>query len=143
MIKQRSLWTYILLTIITCGIYSLYFFYRYTQDLNAVCQGDGQESPNYILVFLLSLITCGIYRYYWLYKQGNRLQEAAPRYGMVFQEDGTAVLLWELLGMFIFVGPFIALHILIKNMNAVANVYNANGGAYRPPYYPPYQGPQQ
>lgn len=127
MIKQRSLVAYILLSIITCGIYSIFFWYSYTEDINKVCAGDGNESPNYIVVILLSIITCGIYSYYWYYKQGNRLQAVAPKFNLSFQENGTTVLLWFIFGaMLCGIGPFIAINILLKNMNSIANVYNNN-----------------
>lgn len=126
MIKKRSLAAFILLSLITCGIYGIVFMWGYVNDINRVCVGDGQESPNYIIVLLLSMITCGIYGMYWLYKQGDRLQNIAPKYGLSFQEGGTTVLLWSLLGAFIVVGPYVAMYILIKNLNAVGDVYNAN-----------------
>ena len=128
---DRSLLVYILLSIMTCGIYSIIFWYMYTEDINKVCAGDGNESPNYILVWLLSIVTCGIYGFYWYYKQGNRLQAAAPRYGLSFQENGTSVLLWILLGTFLCgIGMFVAIHILIKNLNAIAIEYNNKSNSY-------------
>lgn len=128
---DRSLLIYILLTIVTCGIYSIIFWYMYTEDINKVCDGDGNESPNYIIVLLLSIVTCGIYGFYWYYKQGNRLQAAAPRYELSFQENGTSVLLWMLLGSFLCgIGSFIAMHILIKNLNAIAIEYNSQNEIY-------------
>lgn len=127
MIKQRSLALYIVFSIITFGIYSIVFWWGYVKDINQVCYGDGKESPNYIVVWLLSIITCGIYGYVWYYKQGNRLQAIAPKYGLAFQENGTSVLLWMILGAFLCgIGPFIAVHILIKNLNAIGQIYNYN-----------------
>lgn len=126
MIRKRTLLSYILFSIITCGIYSIYFWYCFTEDINRVCEGDGQDSPNYIIVILLSIVTCGIYMWYWYYKQGNRLQVAAPRYGLNFNENGTTILLWMLFGALICgIGPFIAYYILIKNMNAISDNYNS------------------
>ena len=53
--------------------------------------------------------TCGIYNWIWYYNLGDRLASNAPRYGMNFQENGTTILLWKLLGVFLFgIGPFIA-----------------------------------
>lgn len=128
---DRNILMYILLSIVTCGIYGIYFWYMYTEDINKVCAGDGNESPNYILVWLLSIVTCGIYGFYWYYKQGNRLQAAAPRYGLNFQENGTSVLLWMLLGSFLCgIGVFIGIHILIKNLNALAIEYNNKSNSY-------------
>lgn len=124
---DRSLAVLILLSIITCGIYGIYFWYMYTEDINTACEGDGNESPNYIIVILLSIITCGIYEFYWFYKQGNRLWAIAQnRYNFTIQENGTTVLLWMLLGALLCgIGTFIAMHILIKNMNSVAIAYNS------------------
>lgn len=126
MIKTRSLAMYIILSIITLGIYSIIFWWGYVKDINKVCEGDGQESPNYLIVLLLSIITFGIYGFYWYYKQGNRLQNIAPNYNLTFTENGTTILLWMILGSLICgIGTFVAFYILIKNMNAIAPVYNA------------------
>lgn len=121
---NRSLPMYILLSIVTCGIYSYYFLYKLAADVNIICDGDGKETPGLLKLILLSLVTCGIYSYYWYYALGNRLAENAPRYGMSFTENGTTVLLWRLFGVLICgIGPFIAMHIVIKNTNALAGAY--------------------
>ena len=59
---NRSFWFYLLLTFLTCGLYSIYFWYVYVEDLNTIFYGDGEDSPNYIIVLLLSWVTCGILR---------------------------------------------------------------------------------
>lgn len=133
MIKQRSLLTYILLSIVTCGIYSIYFWYKFAEDTNITCQGDGEETTNYIVCWLLGMVTCGIYPLYWYYKLGNRLQRNAPRYGLAFQESGTTILLWYILGSFIIVGPFIAFYFLMKNLNAIGERYNSLSMQYQQP----------
>ncbi len=126
MIEERSFLMYFLLSIITCGIYPIIFFYKYTQDINIMCYGDGQESPNYIVVWLLSLVTCGIYSIIWQYIQANRLQIAGNKYGVSIVENGTTVLLWILLGSFLCgLGLIMVPYILIKNFNIVANSYNS------------------
>lgn len=122
--ENRSLVTFILLTLVTCGIYVYYFIYKLAQDTNTVCAGDGEETAGLLKFILLSFVTCGIYSYIWYYKLGNRYANNAARYGLSFQENGTTVLLWMLFGAFIVVGPFIACHILFKNMNALAHAYN-------------------
>lgn len=78
---------------------------------------------------LLSIVTCGFYGFYWYYSLGNRLAENAPRYGMNFQENGTTVLLWYLVGAFACgIGPFVAMYIIIKNTNALCGAYNYQNG---------------
>lgn len=126
MIKQRSLLKFILLGIITLGIYDIVFLYGWTKDNNRLCEGVGKDSPNYIVVLLLSMITFGIYGLYWYFKMGDRLQQAAPKYGLSLQHGGTTVLLWMVIGSLLCgIGPFIAMYYLIDNQNQLATVYNA------------------
>ena len=57
--------------------------------------------------------------------RGNRLANNAGRYGLCIQENGTTVLMWCIFGTLICgIGPFIAMHILIKNSNMICNAYN-------------------
>lgn len=123
---DRNFITYLLLSIVTCGIYSIYFWYLYVEDINTVFYGDGEDSPNYILVLLLSFITCGIYGFYWYYKQANRIYRGSyERYGVPVSETGTSVLLWLLLGSLVCgLGSLIAQYFMISNLNKVANAYN-------------------
>ena len=126
---DRSLLMYILLSIVTCGIYAWYFIYSLARDVNTMCRQDGQKTGGLLAFILLSIVTCGFYALYWEYSLGNRLAANAPRYGMAFQENGTTVLLWYLIGIFLCgIGPYVAMHILIKNSNALGVAYNhANG----------------
>lgn len=64
--KNRSVVSVILLSIFTCGIYSIYWTYVTAEDLNS--EDSNEPLMNYILAILLSVITCGIYGIYWNYK---------------------------------------------------------------------------
>lgn len=126
---DRGLLVYIILTLITCGIYGYYFLYKMAQDVNIACEGDGETTAGLLQLILLSFVTCGIYAWIWYYKLGNRLAENAPRYGMSFQENGTTVLMWQLFGSLLCgIGPFIAMNILIKNTNKICEAYNQAHG---------------
>lgn len=122
---DRGIVSYIILSIITCGIYSWYFLYKMARDVNIACDGDNENTAGLIAFILLSIVTCGIYSWIWYYKLGNRLANNAPRYGLTFQENGTTVLLWLIFGVVLCgIGPLIAWNILIKNTNAICNAYN-------------------
>ena len=126
---DRSLIAYILLTFITCGIYSWYFIYALVRDVNVACAGDGKSTAGLVKLLLLSFVTCGIYAWYWYYALGNRLAENAPRYGLNFQENGTTVLVWMLLGSLLCgLGALVGLHIIIKNTNSICGAYNYQHG---------------
>jgi len=98
MIKRRSLLKLILLSLITCGIYSIFFWWSYVNDINDVCVCDGKKSPNFIVVLLLTVLTCGIYYLFWLYRQGERLRDIAPEYGLTLKEGGGTVLMLNIAG---------------------------------------------
>lgn len=122
---DRGLFSYILLSLITCGIYSYYFIYKMAADVNVACEGDGEQTSGLIIFILLSIVTCGIYAWFWYYKLGNRLCSNAPRYGLTFQENGTTVIMWLIFGSFLCgIGYFVAMNILIKNTNRICNAYN-------------------
>ena len=124
MIKKHGLAGLIILSIITFGIYGLYWIHKIAKDVNAICEGDGKKTSGLLKYFLLSLITFGIYSLVWVYMLGERLQDNAQKYNLTIKESGGTILLWLILGSFVIVGPFIALHIIIKNTNALADEYN-------------------
>lgn len=126
---DRSIVVYILLTLVTCGIYGWYFIYCLARDVNTVCAGDGQNTSGLGMYILLSIVTCGIYPIIWMYGLGNRLAANATRYGMSFQENGSTVLLWYLVGMLLCgIGPLVAMNIVINNTNSLCTAYNIRNG---------------
>ena len=68
-IAKRSIATAIILSIVTCGIYSIYWMIKLNDEINELA-GDTQATSGG-MVFLLSLVTCGIYGLYWMYKLGE------------------------------------------------------------------------
>ena len=58
---DRGLLGYIVLSILTCGIYSYYFIYTVARDVNTACAGDGKSTGGLVQFILLSILTCGIY----------------------------------------------------------------------------------
>ena len=70
---QRSLIAYILLCLVTCGIYGYYFIYTVARDINIACADDDEETAGLGVYLLLSIVTCGFYNIYWMYRLGNRL----------------------------------------------------------------------
>lgn len=67
-IAPRNLVTAIILSLITCGIYGMYWLYKLNDE---VCEMAGETAETSSgTVVLLTLITCGIYGIYWSYKMG-------------------------------------------------------------------------
>ena len=77
-----------------------------------------------IMISIVSLIV-GIYPLYWRFKLGNKLQRNGVQYNMQISENGSSVLLWDVIGILCCcLGSLYALSILIKNTNAICQAYN-------------------
>lgn len=70
-IPQRSIPLCIIFTLITCGIYGIYWFIKLVDELNLASGRHNDMSGG--MVFLLTFITCGIYGLYWFYKAGEKV----------------------------------------------------------------------
>lgn len=90
-ISRREIGFCILFTLITCGIYGIYWMIVLNDDVNEVV-GD-RTATSGGMVFLFSLLTCGIYGIYWVYCMGEKLD----RYN---GKDGNSGLLFVLLTIF-------------------------------------------
>jgi hypothetical protein len=100
-------------------VLGLLWLNKLAEKINAICEGDSKKTAGAVKFLLLGIITFGIYNLLWLYMLGERLQDNARRHNLSFKEGGGIILLWFVPGMFILVGPFIALYIIIKNTNAL------------------------
>ncbi|GGC87646.1 DUF4234 domain-containing protein [Enterococcus wangshanyuanii] len=108
--NKKSVPLVILLSFITCGIYSLFWMYDVTRQLSEVNE-DHTTNPG--LVVLLSIITCGIYTLYWWYKIGSMFVESQARENIRPIVDNKIVLL--LLSIFGF--SIISMGILQADLN--------------------------
>ena len=72
----RSIAEGIILTIITCGIYNLFWNWHQMEACNELVE---REAFSPVKVFLLSLITCGIYFIYYQYCMGGVIVEIQRR----------------------------------------------------------------
>jgi hypothetical protein len=68
----------IILSIVTCGLYNIYWNYRQIKAVNALL---GQEKYSFWPWLLLTLITCFIYHVYFEYCQGQDIQEYMREHG--------------------------------------------------------------
>ena len=95
--KERNIGTAIILTIITCGIYGIYWFVVLTDDVKTVSNDEKVASGGVAL--LLTIVTCGIYSIYWAYKMGELMAKAQLEKGMVVKNNGILYLVLELFGL--------------------------------------------
>jgi len=72
-LQSKNIVTCIILSIVTCGFYSLYWLYCIVTDINTISEDPNAMSP--VLVIILSIVTCGLYFLYWVYKAGSLLDQ--------------------------------------------------------------------
>lgn len=95
--KERNIAVAIILSIVTCGIYSIYWFIVLTDDIVAASDDSFNSGA---MCFLLTLVTCGIYGYFWAYKMGQLLQGAKQKRGLPANSDmSIAYLLLQIFGL--------------------------------------------
>jgi hypothetical protein len=99
-IEQRNIWIAILLSVITCGIYALYWMFVLTQDWNTVTEAQGQKpgtTPG--LVVILSIVTCGLYSIYYWYYLSKRVARVRDRNGNALEDDTLLCVILSVLGL--------------------------------------------
>ena len=126
---NRGLIKYILLSLITFGIYGLVVMSTISTDINVIASRyDGKKTMHYcLLFFIFSWLTCGIAPIVWIHRLYARIGKEVARRGISYSIGAGTYWGWGVLGSFIVVGPFIAMHKLFKAMNLLSADYNVNG----------------
>ena len=96
MAKQRSIIAVILLTLITCGLYNLYWIVVTQDELNTYTR---ENETSGILVLLFSIITCGIYLFFWYYKISKRIYAIQIEKGFMGGDNSILNVLLAIFGL--------------------------------------------
>ena len=96
MIERRNIAVCIVLTLVTCGIYGIYWIVCLTNDVNTV-SGDVNGTSGGMVV-LLTIVTCGMYGIYWAYKQGEKLDFTKNNRGIPSSNSGVLYLILQIFG---------------------------------------------
>lgn len=95
MVKEKNIALCIILSLVTCGIYGIYWFVTLTDDTNTIA---GEPGTSGIMAFILTFITCGIYGFYWAYKCGEKIDKAHQNRGEAASNGGILYLILFLFG---------------------------------------------
>ena len=132
---DRKLLPYIIFSLLTCGIYALWYLYHIIKDVNIMCRGDGEHTPGFAKLILLSILTCGIYTFFWYYKMMQRMERNVAENGIPTAFNAKNTLILIIIGAvasYTYVGAIIgvilnyyAIHLIFCALNAMAISYNS------------------
>ena len=115
--KEKSIGLAILLTIITCGIYSIVWFIKLTDDARDYSEDQTMTTGG--MAFLFGLITCGIYSFFWAYKMGEQLKKAGAINKADVNDNAVLYLILQLFGLSI-----INFAIMQNDINKITRIKN-------------------
>ncbi|MCR5747438.1 MAG: DUF4234 domain-containing protein [Lachnospiraceae bacterium] len=95
--KNRNIALCIIFSIITCGIYGLYWMCVLNDELNSLSGDTNSTSGGLVVVF--SIITCGIYTWYWYFKMGDKVNIVKTNSGMKADSYNIIFLLLGIFGL--------------------------------------------
>lgn len=108
--EKRNVGFSILLSLITCGLYTLYWIYQLNEDIQYL--NPKREYTSSGMVVLFTIVTFGLYIFYWFYKMGKHLEEAQENRGLRVTDNSLLFILIAVLGLGI-----ISLAIIQSNIN--------------------------
>ena len=118
MINKRDIALAIILSIVTCGIYGLYWFVVLTDDIKKAASDTEFQSGG--IALLLTIVTCGIYGIYWAYKMGELMKTAQQKNNLPIKDNAVLYLILAVIGL------GIVDYILIQSdLNAIADLNKA------------------
>ena len=125
---NRGLLKYVLLSLITFGIYGIVVKTHISMEIDTVAAPrDHKSTLNYLLVVLiLGPITCGIFPLIWYHNLSNRIGDELKPRNLGYEFGAGDFWGWGVLGSLILIGPFVYLHKLLTSMNLINESYNAS-----------------
>ena len=102
MVQKRDIVMCIILSVVTCGFYGIYWYYKLAEEVNIVTNTENEASGG--MVVLLTIITCGIYGFFWAYHAGERLARTKKARGI--HGSGSEAVLYLVLYIFIGLGAY-------------------------------------
>ena len=122
---DRNGWKFIILNLLTLGIYSIIFFISLSFDLDkAAPKSDRSKTPNFLAAYILSLFTFSIFLFIWHYHVADRIDDALGERKIPYNFGTDTFWTLYFFGSFILIGPLVYVYKLCHAMNLLCEKYN-------------------
>ena len=129
--NDRSIWPLIFLSIITLGIYELWYYHKIVKDVNTICEEDDMRSPGVLIWLILSLLTFGIYNIIWWCNMHDRMRALAKKKNIIIDQTTSGLMLLHIGAYFVMgILSLVAIHKFLGTLNDMATAYNREIGHY-------------
>lgn len=126
--SDRSVVLFIVLSIVTCGIYYLVMMCIFSDEANKICtKSDGKKTMLYILAVLLGCITMGIVPLVWYHRYYTRIGNEARKRGLPVNFGAFDFWIFQVLLGFTIIAPIYFFYKFIKTTNLLNASYNERG----------------
>jgi len=96
MVEEKNIPMYIILTLVTCGLFGMYWFVVMANDIKELKGGD---KPNGVVDLLLGIVTCGIYMWYCYYQYPQHIVDIQKAKDKEVNDASVVALICGVLGL--------------------------------------------
>lgn len=121
---RRESWLPAVLTLVTCGVYYVYWQYITTEELK---NATGREDLNPVTDLIITLVCCGFWSIYVQYRNAQIVHEVFVARGTPHEDKSTMVLLMHALTAVNGVTGLIAIMLLQDEYNKLADLGGGGG----------------
>lgn len=132
-VKERSGGMVVLLTIVTCGIYKLFWLYRTTDELRAAT-GDTSLNPG--IDVLLTVVTCGLWGVFVEFRNVQKIHAVLASRDPGRKDQSQTVLILFLASFIVLVTWLVASYVVQEEFNALAKASQSPIAPPMPPMSP-------
>ena len=122
---DRSIAAYILLGLLTCGIYNIWVLYGLAKDVNVICKDYGKRTSGVVALVVLSLLTFGLYGVFWWVRLADMLGYVARKKNLNVSVSGGFILACMVLNYLVCgIASWVGVYKIFEVSNELANDYN-------------------
>ncbi len=92
--EQKNIATYVLLSIITFGLYGIIWMIDIVRDVHKLHQNEEPATSEVLLMIFIPFYTC-----YWMYKNGTQMYKDSNRLGGNISDNGALYMILSLFGL--------------------------------------------